>query len=129
MVNITVVTTSTSLTMCTEWIKVTAYNTIMRIISRTTNRLFVGLPICKLTFCSGGAPLAEESLTGRDTDYVNLNIDFTSEVGKAALIINLFPTFLSPYDALQISVIISSSHAPASLEKLSPNCLLMSTVP
>ncbi|KAG6829008.1 hypothetical protein H0H92_005985 [Tricholoma furcatifolium] len=61
-----------------DWTPVRALPTIMKIVSRSSNRLFVGLPLC------------------RDPDYRDLNITFTVDVAKAARIINLFPDFLKP---------------------------------
>ncbi|KAF5327947.1 hypothetical protein D9758_016776 [Tetrapyrgos nigripes] len=61
-----------------EWTSVPAYDTIMRIVCRTTNRLFVGLPLC------------------REPDWIDLNIQFTIDVFKSAAIINLFPEILKP---------------------------------
>ncbi|KAF8061617.1 cytochrome P450 [Lyophyllum atratum] len=60
------------------WTKVHALPTIMKIVCRTSNRLFVGLPLC------------------RDPDYRALQVEFTVDVMKAARIINLFPNFLKP---------------------------------
>lgn len=60
------------------WTNVLALPTIMKIVCRTSNRLFVGLPLC------------------RNSDYCSLNIDFTIDVIKAAHIINLFPNILKP---------------------------------
>ncbi|KAF8905861.1 hypothetical protein CPB84DRAFT_569930 [Gymnopilus junonius] len=61
-----------------EWITVPAFNTIMKIVCRTTNRVFVGLPLC------------------RDPDFQELNEQFTIDVFIGAQIINLFPEFLKP---------------------------------
>ncbi|KAG5644943.1 hypothetical protein DXG03_007408 [Asterophora parasitica] len=61
-----------------DWSTVVALPIIMEIVCRTSNRLFVGLPLC------------------RDPDYISLNIEFTVDVMKAATAINLFPTFLKP---------------------------------
>ncbi|KAF5365276.1 hypothetical protein D9758_005351 [Tetrapyrgos nigripes] len=61
-----------------DWAAVPALSTVMRIICRTTNRLFVGLPLC------------------REPDYVRLNIEFAIDVFKAARAINLFPDLLKP---------------------------------
>ena len=35
--------------------------------------------------------------TGRDPDWIGLNIEFTIDVMKGAAIINLFPMFIRPY--------------------------------
>ncbi|KAF8621411.1 hypothetical protein AX15_007823 [Amanita polypyramis BW_CC] len=59
-----------------EWIKINVYSTIMDIVCRTSNRMFVGLPLC------------------RDPDYMSLNKEFTINIIKAAHVINKFPSFL-----------------------------------
>ncbi|KAJ7441718.1 cytochrome P450 [Mycena latifolia] len=51
---------------------------ITRVVARTSNRLFVGLPLC------------------RDQEYLDLNINFTISVFTRGLIIRLFPNFLKP---------------------------------
>ncbi|KAJ6604022.1 cytochrome P450 [Mycena sp. CBHHK59/15] len=60
-----------------EWTSVPGLMTVLRVISRASNRLFVGLPLC------------------RDPDYRNLTIEFTNGVMRSAKQINLFPHFLS----------------------------------
>ncbi|KAK0448940.1 cytochrome P450 [Desarmillaria tabescens] len=64
--------------MTDDWIEVSAYETILQIVCRASNRMFIGLPIC------------------RDPDYIKLNIDFTIDVFVYARIINLFPRILKP---------------------------------
>ncbi|KAH8103130.1 cytochrome P450 [Cristinia sonorae] len=59
-----------------EWIRVGVYNTIMKIVSRASNRIFVGLPLC------------------RDPEFMQLNVDFTTEVIKVALLFGVVPTFM-----------------------------------
>ncbi|KAF5349477.1 hypothetical protein D9756_008934 [Leucocoprinus leucothites] len=61
-----------------DWITVPAYETLMHIVCRTSNRYFVGLPLC------------------RDPGYMSLQEQFTIQVVKSAAIINLFPNFLKP---------------------------------
>ncbi|KAF5341335.1 hypothetical protein D9758_016165 [Tetrapyrgos nigripes] len=61
-----------------DWTSINAYDTILRIVCRTSNRLFVGLPLC------------------RDPDWIDLNIQFTVRVNSIAAIINLFPDILKP---------------------------------
>ncbi|KAG6848382.1 hypothetical protein H0H93_000731, partial [Arthromyces matolae] len=63
------------------WTSVAALPTIRKIVSRSVNRLFIGLPLC------------------RDPDYRDLNIEFTVDLIKAAQLINLFPNFLKPVAA------------------------------
>ncbi|KAJ7092899.1 cytochrome P450 [Mycena belliarum] len=61
-----------------EWTAVPALMTIFRVISRASNRLFIGLPLC------------------RDPDYRNFTAQFAYDVMKSAKQINLFPHFLKP---------------------------------
>jgi cytochrome P450 len=61
-----------------DWIKVRANDTVMQIVCRIANRLFVGTPLCW------------------DSDWLALNSEFTIDVAKGAAIINLFPNFLKP---------------------------------
>lgn len=61
-----------------EWVKVPIYEAILDIVCRSSNRTFVGLPLC------------------RDPDYMELNINFTMDVVKAGFMINRFPNFLKP---------------------------------
>ncbi|KAJ7179450.1 cytochrome P450 [Mycena filopes] len=61
-----------------EWKAIPAQATVMQVICRTGNRLFVGLPLC------------------RNADYLNLNFEFTISVVMAAQMINILPGFLRP---------------------------------
>ncbi|PPQ87954.1 hypothetical protein CVT25_001139 [Psilocybe cyanescens] len=61
-----------------EWTSFPALSTIMHVVCRTSNRLFVGLPLC------------------RDPDYVKLNQQFTIDVIVGGQIINMFPPLLKP---------------------------------
>ncbi|KAJ7122773.1 cytochrome P450 [Mycena epipterygia] len=61
-----------------EWKAIPAQATVMQVICRTSNRLFVGLPLC------------------RNSDYLNLNFEFTISVVVAAQMINILPGFLRP---------------------------------
>ncbi|KAJ7445860.1 cytochrome P450 [Mycena latifolia] len=61
-----------------DWKPVTLLPSMMRIIARTTNRLFVGLPLC------------------RNEAYLNISIAYTVAVFTRGAIINLFPPFLRP---------------------------------
>ncbi|THV06416.1 cytochrome P450 [Dendrothele bispora CBS 962.96] len=61
-----------------DWVTYPALNTILRVVCRTTNRTFVGTPLC------------------REPDYVNLNIEYTVDTFKLGAVVNLFPTILQP---------------------------------
>ncbi|KIK81319.1 hypothetical protein PAXRUDRAFT_15297 [Paxillus rubicundulus Ve08.2h10] len=61
-----------------EWKSVPAFQTVQKVVCRTSNRVFVGLPLC------------------RNSDWIALNIQFTLDVAKGGLIIGLFPKPLAP---------------------------------
>ena len=73
------------------------YETAKRIISRTSNRAFVGAPVCKSCFHPGICERRLTSLLGRDPDYNDVAIKITMDVILTANIVNLFPQFLKPY--------------------------------
>ncbi|KAK7051554.1 hypothetical protein VNI00_004533 [Paramarasmius palmivorus] len=63
----------------TEWTKRRVTDSIFKIVARASNRLFVGLPLC------------------RNPEFLDLNIRFTIQVVVSAMFINVFPEFLKPY--------------------------------
>jgi hypothetical protein len=86
------------LTQHAEWVKVPFPETISRVICRTSNRIFVGVPLCPQSF-SGSTPLASFIhifFSGRDRDYQNLNLAFAVHFIKIIRIISWFPEFLKP---------------------------------
>ncbi|KAF7345575.1 hypothetical protein MVEN_01576200 [Mycena venus] len=61
-----------------EWKLVQVLPAILQVIARTSNRLFVGLPLC------------------REQEYLDLNINFATDVNIRGQIIHLLPHFLKP---------------------------------
>ncbi|KIJ66616.1 hypothetical protein HYDPIDRAFT_109704 [Hydnomerulius pinastri MD-312] len=61
-----------------EWKTVQALDTVQKVVCRTSNRIFVGLPLC------------------RNPDWVALNVQFTLDVVKGGAVIGLFPNVLAP---------------------------------
>ncbi|KAJ6534999.1 cytochrome P450 [Mycena capillaripes] len=61
-----------------EWKLLHVLPNIMQIVARTSNRLFVGLPLC------------------REQEYLDLNIDYTATIFIRGQIIGLLPGFLKP---------------------------------
>ncbi|KAI9465137.1 cytochrome P450 [Lactarius psammicola] len=61
-----------------DWVKVPVIETMQRVVCATTNRVFVGSPLC------------------RDPDYLTLNMNFAVNVVKLAAIIRMFPKPLKP---------------------------------
>ncbi|KAG8219264.1 cytochrome P450 [Butyriboletus roseoflavus] len=64
-----------------EWKSVLALRSMQKVVCRTSNRIFVGLPLC------------------RDPDWIDLNIQYTLDVVKGAAIIRRFPQLLKPIAA------------------------------
>lgn len=64
-----------------QWSSVKVLEAAMDITCRTSNRLFVGLPLC------------------RDKDWIKLNIDFAVDLIKSGQTLSLFPAVLRPYAA------------------------------
>ncbi|TDL14450.1 cytochrome P450 [Rickenella mellea] len=61
-----------------NWVSVNALETFMKIVTRVSNRVFVGLPVC------------------RDPEYIRLNMEYTKQVVKVAILVALTPCFLRP---------------------------------
>ncbi|KAJ6457419.1 cytochrome P450 [Mycena vitilis] len=61
-----------------EWLAVPAYDTMLQVICRTSNRFFVGLPLC------------------RNPDYLALVNQVAMDVVVKAQLINFLPAFLRP---------------------------------
>lgn len=76
---------------------------IRTVISRTSNRVFIGLPLCT---CRRACP-ADATLTapaaGRDPGYLDVSINSTLDFGAALRFLAIFPPALKPYAAKFIS--------------------------
>ncbi|KAJ6534180.1 cytochrome P450 [Mycena capillaripes] len=75
-----------------EWKLIKVLPTTMQVLARTSNRLFVGLPLC------------------REPEYLQLNIDYTVTVFTRGQFISLIPDFLKPIFAPLFSTRKSSLH-------------------
>ncbi|KAF8435729.1 cytochrome P450 [Boletus edulis BED1] len=64
-----------------EWKSVPALSIIQKIVCRTSNRVLIGLPLC------------------RDPDWIDLNIRCTVDMIAGGVIIGLFPKFMRPLAA------------------------------
>ncbi|KAJ7591499.1 cytochrome P450 [Mycena floridula] len=64
-----------------EWLKVPVYDMILQLVTRSSNRFFVGLPLC------------------RDPEYTTLSIDITKEVFITGVKLSVFPAILRPIAA------------------------------
>ncbi|KAH9072829.1 cytochrome P450 [Lactarius deliciosus] len=68
-----------------DWVKVPVLETMQHVVSATTNRVFVGPPLC------------------RNQDYLTLNLNYAVNVMKFATIIGIFPKPLKPIVARMLS--------------------------
>ncbi|KAF8959647.1 cytochrome P450 [Flammula alnicola] len=68
-----------------DWTSVKVLDTVMKIVGRASNRVFVGAPLC------------------RDPDYVKLNVQFAIDVIQAGTILRGFPKILRPLVNILIS--------------------------
>ncbi|KAH9477540.1 Cytochrome P450 monooxygenase 71 [Psilocybe cubensis] len=98
-----------------SWTLVPALETVMHIVCRTSNRLFVGLPLC------------------RQPDYVKLNEQFTVNVVLRGNVIRMFPPFIRPIMGRLLSTVSSDtklavSHLQPYIEK-QVDCIQAGGVP
>ncbi len=70
--------------------------TVQRIVARTSNRLFVGLPLCNYS-CST-AHYGSHFILGRDPEYRQLNIDFTVNLILSGRLLHLLPKPLRSWE-------------------------------
>jgi hypothetical protein len=68
-------------------------DTMKKVVCRASNRVFVGLPLCMWLLSPGNYVL---SFAGRNSDYVDINVQFTVDVIKTAFILRVVPDFLKP---------------------------------
>jgi len=61
-----------------EWQSVRITDTMMKVVCRASNRIFVGLPLC------------------RNPDFVGINVQFTIDIVKTAFILRMVPDLLKP---------------------------------
>ncbi|KAF9067169.1 cytochrome P450 [Rhodocollybia butyracea] len=79
-----------------EWMKVPMLSTIMQIVSRTSNRYFVGLPLCMSFACHSSIPIDVKTKAGTRTTSRNLNITFTVDAVIGGTTLQRYPGFLKP---------------------------------
>ncbi|KAH8103294.1 cytochrome P450 [Cristinia sonorae] len=61
-----------------EWTSLPALETVLAIVARTSNRVFVGLPLC------------------RDAEFLSIATNVTLDIAQSRFVINLFPPFMKP---------------------------------
>ncbi|KAJ7501718.1 cytochrome P450 [Mycena galericulata] len=73
-----------------EWKSLHVTPNVMKVVARTSNRIFVGLPVC------------------REQEYIDLNVNYAVVVFMRGLFIRLLPSFLKPIFGPMISTRKSS---------------------
>jgi hypothetical protein len=67
-----------------EWKSVPALSSVQKVVCRTSNRVFVGLPLCE----PSSLPFVFISCAlGRDTDWIDLNIQYTIDVMRGGAVL------------------------------------------
>ncbi|KIJ41503.1 hypothetical protein M422DRAFT_780281 [Sphaerobolus stellatus SS14] len=74
----TLVAVENKIPLTEDWIKLPAYGIVVQIIAQITNRILVGVPLC------------------RNKDFLNLNIGFTMEVNTGKRKLQQYPDLLRP---------------------------------
>lgn len=77
-----------------NWKTVTAYDTMSEVITRISNRVLVGLPLCKHHHIQSS--ISTNHIQGRDEDYLYYSSRFARFVILESAAIHLFPDFLRP---------------------------------
>ena len=81
--------------MSLEWKSVVAFDSIRKVVSRTSSRAFFGLPLCL------SAPFAQRDVftiryAGRNPGWLELCVQFSFGVVVSAAKLGFFPSFLWP---------------------------------
>lgn len=79
-----------------EWISVPAFDAVIQIVTRTGNRLFVGLPLCIAFFKGCELYSAITIILGRKPEYIRLAQNWAIDVFIGAFFINFMPWILKP---------------------------------
>lgn len=82
-----------------EWKSLPALQTITHVVTRASNRLFVGLPLCQydgsdLNHLAG--KLTGDPCLGRDPEYCKIQQEWAFHIMVAAYVLNITPFFLKP---------------------------------
>lgn len=83
------------MTLSTDWTAIPAFDINLKMIFRLTNRAFVGLLLCR-SFSLLDLSLQAECLLGRDPRFIQLNVDFTLDLVKTAVVLNIIPDAFKP---------------------------------
>ncbi|KAH8828974.1 cytochrome P450 [Flagelloscypha sp. PMI_526] len=64
-----------------DWIEVPAMEVLMKMVSRISNRMIVGLPLC------------------HNQEFLDINVKYTTQVITSSVLLRMFPKFLRPFAA------------------------------
>ena len=79
----------------TEWQSIRAVDTVMKVVGRASNRVFVGLPLC-MSLLSLEYYYYVLSFSGRNPDFMALNVQLAIDILQTSFILRIFPGFLKP---------------------------------
>jgi hypothetical protein len=77
-----------------SWSAFSIGDPLKRVVSRASNRILVGLPLCRLVF-SFLHPFINQGFR-REPEWRDLQISFTMATMADAMMIKMFPNFLKP---------------------------------
>jgi cytochrome P450 len=78
-----------------EWKEVNVFQTMLRVVTRTSNRVFVGERMCKFRLRNVRDAIAH-NCAGANEAYLNLCTAFAQDVPVAGVFIKMFPAMLHP---------------------------------
>ena len=78
-----------------DWVGVYSLVTMQNIVCRASNRIFVGVPLCTcLSLCF--LSFSENFATGRDPEWVKINVNYTIEVANKSQFLRKVPSLIRP---------------------------------
>lgn len=78
-----------------DWKQVNVYDTVEQIIARTSNRVFIGLPLCTY-FKTARPPTGIHAIIGRNDEYIANSASLSAKLIPVSQLIRLFPRWLQP---------------------------------
>ncbi len=82
-----------------DWVEVSVWRSMLNVVARLSNRVFVGAPLCEYHDVRGnGSRWRARTFhaLGRDKEYLELAIDFASDLNSDGTLINFLPKFIKP---------------------------------
>jgi hypothetical protein len=69
---------------------------ITRVVAQVTNKVFVSAPLCKYLGSTYSHRVQIHHFTGRNDEWLNLNLDYVGTAVKSAAFMSQFPRFVQP---------------------------------